>query len=768
MAARWKGSAYCHSNAYDNEAVPKILLLFVLSVPLAAQNFRTQEIDKEYGVIYAIQVADLNGDKLPDIVAVHNTQVAWYQNPTWQKHVIADKVTPKDNVAIAIYDINGDGRLDIALAGDWEPSNTESGGTLHWLRNTGVDGLWPATRIGAEPTLHRLRFVDVDGDQRPELIALPLHGRLTKAPKWDQAPLRVLVYKIPANPSQDAWPVEVADDTLHETHNFLGVDSKLIIGSKAGLFALTRLRTGQWTRERFGDGQPGEVKLGRINAGRVIASVEPYHGNTIAIYEEPAPKVDPQAAVPEFPAMIPSSAPWTRKVIESQIFEGHALGWGDFDGDGSDELIAGWRGRPTNGVALYKRQPDGQWKQTEVLDSGGMACEDLVVADLNNDGLPEVIAGGRATRNVKIYWNQIKPQWKRHVIAQGFKNWTAIAGDFTGDRQVDVITNEMATKEFRTVLYAAPDWQPTLLMEGVQVIHSGVMDVDGDGDLDFIGCRYSPGLIFWLERPKNPLTDKWPYHVIDDSAAGGVDGIHGLILGDVDRDGKLDVIGNSAQPKGAFPESLAWFKAPKNVRTALRWERHVFADKDAPGLSHYHGFGDLNGDGLPDIASAAKLKPAGNWFAWWQQPKNGKEPWTKHVVATDQEGATNIHVADVNRDGKPDLLASRGHGYGLVWYESPNWTPHEINTTLAGPHSLAIGDIDGDGDVDAVTCAKDSRVAAWFRNDGHGHFTQHNIHEEQGAYDIRLVDMDGDGDLDVLVAGQESANVVWYENRLKP
>ena len=105
------------------------------------------------------------------------------------------------------------------------------------------------------------------------------------------------------------------------------------------------------------------------------------------------------------------------------------------------------------------------------------------------------------------------------------------------------------------------------------------------------------------------------------------------------------------------------------------------------------------------------------------------------------------------------------HGYGLVWYESPNWTPHEINTTLAGPHSLAIGDMDGDGDIDAVTCAKDSRIVAWFENDGQGHFTQHNIFENQGAYDIRLVDMDGDGDLDVLVAGQESANVVWYENR---
>ncbi len=744
----------------------KYALFLALPLALSAQSFRAQEIDKDYGVIYAVHVADINGDQLPDVIAVHNTQVAWYQNPTWQKHVIAEKVTPKDNVAIALHDIDGDGRVDIALAGDWEPSNTESGGTLHWLRNTGNDERWPAYRIGAEPTLHRLRFVDVDADGRPELIALPLHGRHTQAPKWDQGPLRVLAFRIPANPTKDAWPVEVADETLHETHNFIGADGRLIIASKEGFYALTRAN-GQWKRERFGDGQPGEVKLGRVNVGRVLAAIEPYHGNTIAIYEEPAPKVDPQAAVPAFPEVFPSQAGWKRSVIESQIFEGHAIGWGDFDGDGSDELIAGWRGRPTVGVALFKRQPDGRWKQTELVDSGGMACEDLVVADLNGDGRPEIIAGGRATRNVKIYWNESRPAWKRHVVTEGFKNWTAIAADFTGDRQVDVITNEMATKAYRTMLYTAPDWKPTLLMEGVQVIHSAVMDVDGDGDLDYIGCRYSPGLIFWLERPKNPLTDKWAYHVIDDAAQGGVDGIHGLILGDVDRDGKLDVIGNSGQPKGPFANSVAWFKIPKNVRTAKAWERHVFAQGDAPGLSHYHGFGDLNGDGRPDIASAAKIADGGNWFAWWEQPKSGREPWTKHVVASQQLGATNIHVADVDGDGKPDLLASRGHGFGLVWFQAPTWQPHEINATLAGPHSLAIGDIDGDGDIDAVTCAKDSRIAAWFENDGRGHFTQHNIHEEQGAYDIRLVDMDGDGDLDVLVAGQESANVVWYENRLK-
>jgi hypothetical protein len=177
--------------------------------------------------------------------------------------------------------------------------------------------------------------------------------------------------------------------------------------------------------------------------------------------------------------------------------------------------------------------------------------------------------------------------------------------------------------------------------------------------------------------------------------------------------------------------------------------------------------GDVNGDGRPDLASAAKDSPGGNWFAWWEQGSDPRKPWKKHLIATDQFGATNILMADLNGDGKVDFVASRGHGAGVTWYEAPNWTPHDIDTGLKGPHSLAVADLNGDGTLDVVTVAKDSRVAAWFENDGQGHFKEHRISNNQSAYDIRLVDMDGDGDLDLLVAGFESNNVVWYENPSK-
>ena len=256
-----------------------------------------------------------------------------------------------------------------------------------------------------------------------------------------------------------------------------------------------------------------------------------------------------------------------------------------------------------------------------------------------------------------------------------------------------------------------------------------------------------------------------------------VHGIHGLIRGDVDRDGRLDLLATSAQPKGKWPESLVWLSAPKNPRDAKRWTVHAFADRDAPGLSHYLGFGDVNGDGRPDAASAAKGGPSappnsGDWFAWWEAPKDPKATWKKHTIATKELGATNIHPVDVNRDGKVDFICSRGHGRGIIWFEATGdakspWKRRTIHETLHGPHCLTVADIDGDGDVDAATCAKDDKITAWFENDGKGKFTTHIVGKNQAAYDIRAVDISGDGALDLLVAGQQSRNLVWYESPLK-
>ena len=357
-------------------------------------RFRTQEIQRDWGVVYAILVADVNVDGRPDVVAINPTQLAWFENPGWQRHVVLDGATPADNVCIAAADVDGDGRPEIAVGAAWNPRNTSSGGTLHLATRTTPDGRapWTVRQIGEEPTLHRIRWADVEGDGRPELVVTPLHGRGTSPPDWEGPGARIRIFRPP--PADHAWRTDTIDDTRHILHNLLVADfdagsagDEIVTASREGLTVFARTVDGAWRRTLVGKGAPGEVALGRVGGVRLLATVEPWHGTSLVVYRETA------------------TLPWPRTTVESAIKGGHALGWADFDGDGDDELAAGWRDGDV-GLALYEIGADGGRRARHMVDAGGVAVEDLAAADLDGDGRPELIAGGRRTANLRIYWNE--------------------------------------------------------------------------------------------------------------------------------------------------------------------------------------------------------------------------------------------------------------------------------------------------------------------------------------------------------------------------
>ena len=94
---------------------------------------------------------------------------------------------------------------------------------------------------------------------------------------------------------------------------------------------------------------------------------------------------------------------WVRTVIDDAITGGHAVAWADFDGDGDDELVAGWRDG-AYGLARYRIGGDGSLRSRQLIDRG-VAVEDLVVADINSDGRPDIVACGRATGNIRLFIN---------------------------------------------------------------------------------------------------------------------------------------------------------------------------------------------------------------------------------------------------------------------------------------------------------------------------------------------------------------------------
>lgn len=362
-----------------------------------------------------------------------------------------------------------------------------------------------------------------------------------------------------------------------------------------------------------------------------------------------------------------------------------------------------------------------------------------------------------------------KHKWIRHEIFSGAHVNSATAADFNNDGNMEIIFSAAN----KILMFIGPDYQKSHTLNILeseqskrknQCIHSVLHDVDEDGDLDFVGS-YVRGL-FWIECPdSNPTKRSWKMHQITDQ----IYGVHCIRSFDIDRDGKPDLIANDFTiDKGPYSKSICWLKPSFAKNAPINWSIIPIVKGNAPGGSHYFDFGDINGDSRPDLTLGAKGKPFdnGNYFAIFYSPEDPTQPWHREFLpnAGKQIGATHAAPADVNGDGKIDVLASRGHGVGVIWFESPNWNQHIIDDNITFPHSSDFGDIDGDGDIDLSTVGFGSKIAAWYENDGAGNFTRHVLSLNQMAYDTMITDLDGDGDKDILIAGQKSENVLWFEN----
>ena len=377
--------------------------------------------------------------------------------------------------------------------------------------------------------------------------------------------------------------------------------------------------------------------------------------------------------------------------------------------------------------------------------------------------------------------------WKRHTIDASSKGADGVRViDVNRDGHLDITTGWEQGGVIRVCVNPGPkrsqeEW-PAVTVGKVGGPEDAVfVDLDGDGAIDVVSsCEGRTRTTFVHWAPKNasdyldpsawktdafPATEKkqsWMYALPLE-----VDGRHGIDL----------VIGS----KGG-DASVGWLQAPKDPRAVADWKFHRLYD--AGWIMTLDAF-DVDGDGDDDVlVSDRKGKNAG--VKWLENPGAAAaakgDRWAEHPIGSKGKEVMFLRIADLDGDGRKDLLATNRNGH-IEWFRRApgaevGWESHSFPLAFGLPwgKSLGVGDINLDGQLDVVTTSRGKepvRCVAWQefkKSPTEKQWIDHDIGGTTGAkFDlIELIDLDGDGDLDVVTC-EEVANlgVFWYENPLK-
>ncbi|MEI6233062.1 MAG: VCBS repeat-containing protein [Planctomycetota bacterium] len=341
-------------------------------------------------------------------------------------------------------------------------------------------------------------------------------------------------------------------------------------------------------------------------------------------------------------------------------------------------------------------------------------AEGAAIGDFNHDGKPDIVSGP--------FWYEgpdfiVKHQYFKDEDSKPFdkekysQNFFSFTYDINGDGWDDIIIIGVPGKD--ASWYENPKgkdgpWVRHIMADSVDNESPTFADITGDGKPEIV-CS-SGGFLGYFEADWRDPATKWTFHKI--SPKGGWHKYtHGLGVGDVNGDGKLDLL-----------EANGWWEQPADLSKDEVWKFH--AAKFGGGGSQMHVY-DVNGDGVSDVVCS--LQAHGYGLAWFEGKKDdkGEITFTQHLIMGDKPEQNKygvkfsqmhaLELVDMDGDGIKDIVTGKRHwAHGsrgdpepqaaavLYWFKTVrnadktvDFIPYKIDDDSGVGTELMIGNIFG-------------------------------------------------------------------------
>ena len=297
-----------------------------------------------------------------------------------------------------------------------------------------------------------------------------------------------------------------------------------------------------------------------------------------------------------------------------------------------------------------------------------------MIGDVDGDGDSDVVIVKNLRGDLLWFENSGTPTagrlWKRHVITTDLPGAYDVAlADFDKDGDLDVagsswvLGNQFAWFE-NNGKPGEGEWQKHMIEADVPETRTmRTADLDRDGDPDLMGTIRAGDETVWYENISIDDRITWHRHVIDNKSRCPA---HGNCV-DMDRDGDLDVVmalGFVFDPESKDPtysklqadNQIVWYENDGTRNS--NWKKHVVQEKFDDAFEATAA--DLDGDGDIDIAATTWRNPGR--LAWFENTGDPRKGWIRHILKENWRSANQVIIADMNGDGKPDIIACAERG----------------------------------------------------------------------------------------------------------